>query len=100
LPVREYPVDFGVQSTESYNCQLTVPEGYKVEELPKSMSLLLENKGGQFQYQVTQVDNKVLLSLRILINKAFFLPSEYQSLKSFYNSIINKESEQIILKKI
>ncbi len=100
VPVREYPVDFGVPYSETYTLQLTIPEGYGVEELPKSRSLIMEGKGGQFNYVVTQVGNDIVLKLSISIDKALFVPSEYQILKDFYDLIITKEGEQIVLKKI
>ncbi|MCX6239946.1 MAG: DUF3857 domain-containing protein [Bacteroidia bacterium] len=98
-PTREYPVDFGVPYSEAYNMQLTIPEGYKVEELPKSKSLALPEGGGRFQYQVIQIDNKIVLNFRLSIDKPLFIPSEYPYLKEFFNLVINKEAEQIILKK-
>ena len=59
-----------------------------------------EDNGAKFVYQVVQAQNKIVVSLRISIDKTTFLPSEYQGLKEFYNAIVNKEAEQIILKKI
>jgi len=98
-PTREYPVDFGVAYSEAYNMQLTIPEGYKVEELPKSKLLALPEGGGKFQYSVSQVENKIVLNFRLSIDKALFIPAEYPNLKEFFNLVINKEAEQIILKK-
>ncbi len=98
-PAREYPVDFGQSFSEVYNLQLTIPEGYSVEELPKSASLAMAENGGKFQYQAAQVDNKIILNFRFSIDKTLFVPSEYQNLKEFYNLVIKKEAEQIILKK-
>ena len=99
-PMREYPVDFGELFNETYSLQLKIPEGYTVEELPKNISMAMEGKAGQFQYQITQVDNKILLNYRLSLDKVIFVPSEYQALKNFYNLVINKQAEQIILKKI
>jgi hypothetical protein len=79
--------------------QLTIPEGYSVEELPKGNSISLPEKGGRFQYQVSQVGNKIVVNFRLSIDKALFIPSEYPGLKEFYNLVINKQAEQIILKK-
>jgi len=45
-------------------------------------------------------DNKIVISTRFSMNKALFLPDEYKMLQEFYNMIIAKESEQIVLKKI
>jgi len=98
-PTRTYPVDFGLPFIQTYNLQLTIPEGYSVEELPKNVSLGLSEKGGEFLYKITQVSNKIVLNIRFSIDKAIFIPSEYLNLKEFYNLVINKQAEQIILKK-
>ncbi len=99
-PQREYPVEFGVPSYDIFTIQFKIPEGYKVDELPKNLSMTTEDNGAKFVYQVVQAQNKIVVSLRISIDKTTFLPSEYQGLKEFYNAIVNKEAEQIILKKI
>jgi hypothetical protein len=98
-PTRIYPVDFGVPFTEGYNMQLTIPEGYKAEGLPESKSFVMEGKGAQFLYQISQVENKIVLNLRFSIDKTQYIPSEYQALKTFYDLVVNKQAEQIILKK-
>ena len=98
-PARNYPVDFGVPFVEYYNLQLIIPDGYMVEELPQNKFLTLEDKGGQFQYGVSQVGDKILVNFNFTINKPIFLPSEYLMLRSFYDLVINKEAEQIVLKK-
>jgi len=97
---REYPVDFGVPYNESYKLNLTIPDGYQVEELPKSKSIVLDDKVGIFTYQIAQMDKRVVLNMRFSILKSLFLPSEYPNLKSFFDLIVAKEAEQIVLKKI
>jgi hypothetical protein len=97
---REYPVDFGVPYNETYKLNLVIPDGYQVEELPKSKSIVLDDKVGIFTYQIAQMDKRVVLNMRLSILKSLFLPSEYSNLKSFFDLIVAKEAEQIVLKKI
>lgn len=99
-PTREYPVDYGVPFTESYQLNLTIPDGYSIEELPQSKSFALEGKGGSFIYKVVQAGNIISLSMRFNIDKTLFLPTEYKILKDFYDIVVAKQSEQIVLKKI
>lgn len=99
-PTREYPVDYGVSSSEIYQLNLIIPDGYKVEELPQSRSFALGGKGGSFIYKIVQTDNIVSFSMRLNIDKTLLLPDEYINLQEFYNIIVAKESEQIVLKKI
>jgi len=98
-PERKFPVDFGVPFIKLYNFQLTIPEGYTIEELPQSKTFALPDKGGSFVYQATKLGDRISLSLRFAIDKPVFLPSEYAVLKTFYDMVINKQSEQIVLKK-
>jgi hypothetical protein len=98
-PTREYPVDYGMAFSQIYNMQLTIPDGYSVEELPKNTTLTLSEKGGKFQYLVSQLDNKIIVNFRLSIDKSVFIPAEYSNLMEFYNLVINKQAEQIILKK-
>lgn len=99
-PTRTYPVDFGTASTDLYQINLTIPEGYKVEELPQSKAFSLLGKSGSYIYQIRQVDSTITLSTKLTLDKTLFLPSEYEMLREFYNIIVAKESEQIVFKKI
>jgi hypothetical protein len=100
LPTRVFPIDYGGVSSDIYQLNLIVPEGYKVEELPQSKTFALEGKSGSYNYQVKQTDNTISFSTRLTIDKTLFLPSEYKMLQEFFNIIVSKESEQIVLKKI
>jgi hypothetical protein len=99
-PTREYPADYGVPSSEIYQLNFIVPEGYKVEELPQSKAFALGGKGGSFIYKVVQNENTISFSMRLNIDKTLFVPDEYKNLQEFYNIVVAKEAEQIVLKKI
>ena len=99
-PTRVYPVDFGYGSISSYIFSFKVPEGYQVEELPKKMSIALGEKDGAYTYQAANVNGVITINTRFRIDKTLFLPSEYEDLRKFYDMIVAKEAEQIILKKI
>ncbi len=98
-PTRTYPIDFGVPFTESYKLLLEIPAGYKVEELPKSKSMILGEKDGKFIYTVGQMENRIIINLRLSIEKPLFLPNEYQNLKEFLDRVVATENTQIVLKK-
>jgi len=52
---------------------------------------------GVFKFQVTQVGNKIKTMSVVQINKAIITPEYYQELKEFYNQMIKKQTEKIIL---
>lgn len=99
-PTRTYPIDFGVASLDNYTINFSIPEGYKVEELPKSKNMILGENDGKFTYTVGQVDNRIMVKIRFSIDKTIFLPEEYPTLKEFFDKVVANEAEQIVLKKI
>ena len=96
---RKYPVEMPGQQDESYNLHMEIPEGYAVDELPKSAKVSLNNDDGFFEYLISKDDKEINLRSRIKLNKANFLPEDYASLRSFFDFIVKKHAEQIIFKK-
>lgn len=100
LNERLYPVDFATPIDDTYMCKLAIPEGYVVEEAPKSIAVNLPDNGGRFMYMVQQEGNTIQVMSKVNINKPIFYAQEYAYLKEFFNQIIAKHAEQIVLKKI
>jgi hypothetical protein len=99
LETRKYPVDFGVPADKTLILNLTIPEGYSVVASPKSQVLKLTDNAAFFMYEVKTTDKSVKVTTRLGINRVLFLPDEYRALKEFYNQIIKKQSEPVVLKK-
>lgn len=99
LEKRRYPVDFGYTFKKNYYLKFTLPKGYKVESLPESKSFALPSKGGGYFYSIKQQDGYLMIISRFAINKPVFNPSEYTHLKEFFAKIVDKQAEQIVLKK-
>ena len=98
-PDRTFPVDFGVLNSENYIASINLPEGYVVEELPKAAAYSLPNGGGRFLYDIQQRGNMLQLSMRQTLSKTQYSPEEYANIREFYNKIVAKQSEVIVLKK-
>lgn len=99
LETRKYPVDFGVLSEKTMILDLALPAGYSVVSSPKPQILKLKDNSAFFMYQVTVMDNKVKIMTKFGINKAMYLPEDYDNLREFYNQVIKKQSEPVILKR-
>jgi len=99
LEKREYPVDFGSPMEKLYICKITIPDGYVIDELPKSIMLKLPDNSAKYIYSLTQVGNTVSLTSNLQINNSLFSQDEYPHLREFYNQLVAKQAEQIVLKK-
>lgn len=97
---RFYPVEMPYTTNETYVMSMEVPEGYKIDELPKSVRVKFNDDEGKFEYIVGQNNGAIQLRCTILLTKAVFMPEEYESLRNFFAYIVKKQSEQIVFKKI
>jgi hypothetical protein len=96
---RKFPVEMNSVSDEVYSFNMEVPEGYVVDELPKPAMARFNEKEGEFQYLIQQQEDHIQLRCRIKLNKANFDPEDYATLREFFDLIVKKQAEQIVLKK-
>ncbi|MEW7290903.1 transglutaminase [Aquimarina sp. 2304DJ70-9] len=97
---REYPVDFGYGYSRSVILNITTPEGYEIVEAPKSSAFKLPENMGNFAYRSSIKGNSIQISVTETLNTPFIPANYYPVLKQFYSQIIQKEGEQVVLKKI
>ncbi|QBN18702.1 DUF3857 domain-containing protein [Flavobacterium nackdongense] len=98
--VREYPVDFGYPSQGKYNILIDLPEGYVVESMPAPMNIATGEDIGGFKFMISNTDSKIQLAITSTINSAIVPADFYPVLKAYFQQMIDKENEKIILKKI
>jgi Domain of Unknown Function with PDB structure (DUF3857) len=99
-PDRKFPVDFGALIEETFVATYTIPEGYVVEEIPKGAKVSLPDDGGRFTYFIgVNEEGKISISSKIFLKKATYFAEEYEALRAFYDQIVQKHAEQIVLKK-
>ncbi len=96
---RVFPVQFNYPMNYVQIIDIVVPEGYAVDELPKAERMVFNENEISFTYRIVHADNKVKLHYQYQLKKLQFLPEEYESLRDFFAKIIQKNSEQIVLKK-
>lgn len=99
LDTREYPVDYGSAFERIYTCRIAMPDGYLVDELPKSKVLALPANAGKFTYSVIQSGSFLSIVCNFQINQGLFSQLDYPNLREFYNQVVAKQAEQVVLKK-
>jgi hypothetical protein len=99
LETRKFPVDFAAPTDETFLLTLTLPAGYEVEELPKPAIITLPEGAAKFTYNISVNGNVIQVISKLNIKKTAFGAEEYAHLKEFYNYIVTKHAEQVVLKK-
>jgi hypothetical protein len=98
---RSYPVEMPYTMDETYVATIYVPTGYEVEEMPQQIRVKLnEQNEGMFEYAIEKHNNIISLRSRVKLERTFYSPDEYEILREFFNLIVKKQGEQIVLKKI
>ncbi|HSU28913.1 MAG TPA: DUF3857 domain-containing protein [Chitinophagaceae bacterium] len=98
--IRVYPVEMSHLINDTYTLQMEVPKGYVVDELPKPLRLKMNEQGDAvFEYLISQSGEYISLHAKLAFKKSNFSPEEYETLREFFNMIVDKENEQIVFKK-
>ncbi|MBK9983694.1 MAG: DUF3857 and transglutaminase domain-containing protein [Saprospiraceae bacterium] len=99
LEERTYPIEMNYPEEVTMILNLTLPEGYTVESIPKPIKFVTENNGIQASYNSSQTPGKLNVTMKYTLKQLAFDPTEYTALKNFYNERHQKFNEQIVLTK-
>lgn len=96
---RELPIYYGYPKQLKFNGTIEIPEGYAIESIPTSITVATSDKSCVFSLKNSVSEDKVQMVITIDINSALFSADYYPELKEFYQKMIDKLNEKIILKK-
>ena len=100
LDERKFPIDFGFPFSNNYSITLAIPDGYAIESMPEPIYVKIPDELGEFKYFTKALGNKIQLRVSYKINRAMIKSQSYLILKEFFNQMITKENEQVVLTKI
>ena len=96
---RMFPVDLGSPISQNYSFRVRIPDGYTLSEKPSDVSFALGNGGGKFAYNCVVNGRDIEINQNFTVTQTFFQLSEYPQLREFYEKMLRKDAEMIILKK-
>jgi len=96
---REYPIQFNYLLNYVQIADITVPDGYVIDEVPKSEKIVFNDNDIALTYRITKTDKLIRVYYQYQLKKLLFLPQEYDNVKEFFSKLILKNSEMIVLKK-
>ncbi len=96
---RKYPIDFVHKIENIYSVTISIPENFEVVSYPIAVNIGLPEKAAYFLYQVSVLGNSIQFNFKMGINKTVFTEEEYGDIREFYNQILAKHAEPVILKR-
>ncbi|MCB0444895.1 MAG: DUF3857 domain-containing protein [Gelidibacter sp.] len=100
LDKRNYPIDFVYPINDKYMINVMLPEGYVVESMPESVKFEFNGNEGQFSFIGKQNGSYLQFTVSLDLNTPLILPGSYEQFKKFYQLIVEKETEKVVLKKL
>jgi len=95
---RTYPVDMVYKKSRTFSAVIHVPEGYKLFSAPDKM--YVNNDDVKIQYQVENPDNKTIRITGVYeFKKDVYGAFSFFDLKGYFNNIIDKFNEKVVLVK-
>ncbi len=96
---RDLPVEFMYNTMSRHTIQLTLPEGYVVEELPSSFTLVMPNEDMNARLRVRQSGNTLVINYNFSRKTLLYDTDNYSYLRDFWATAEQKLGEMIVLKK-
>ncbi|WP_405206975.1 DUF3857 domain-containing protein [Aquimarina sp. LLG6339-5] len=96
LNERTYPVDFGYKDYYSHIVFLDIPENYDFLDIPKNRSYKLPGNVGKLNIIFQHHGKKLTINHTITFSSSYYPTEYYDSLKEFFNLIVDIENNTII----
>lgn len=91
-------IDFDYPWEQTITVKIVVPDNMTIVSVPKAARLTLPENSGQITYNAAMSGNTISMTFKWGINRSRFNVNEYGYLKEFFNQLIAKQSEPIVLK--
>jgi len=92
-------IDFGYLTNDALNGIYKIPAGYKVDAMPKSVSMAMPDNSIVFKRLVAEQDGSILVRYSLSFKKSLFFKENYADFHDFYKKMNEMINEQIVLKK-
>lgn len=90
---------FGTNQSFSLVANITIPEDYRFETLPKNMRMIMPDTSISITRRMVAENNQLSVRVSLEFSKPFFAVQEYPDFKEFYKQLFAILSEQIAIKK-
>ncbi len=94
---RQYPVDMIYPTKRTYNSSISIPEGYVIDFLPEDFKI--SNDLFELNYSIKPYSDKIQVIFDYYFKKPIYQSDDYTKIKYYFDEIVKKGNEKIVLKK-
>ena len=92
-------VFFGSNQNYQIVANITIPETYEFEALPKSMRMIMPDTSISITRRINSEKNILAVRISLEFKKPFYTPEEYPDFKEFYKQLFALLNEQYAIRK-
>ena len=92
-------IDFGYPASFTISGNYKEPTGYKIDAMPKSVSMAMADNSITFKRIVAEQDGAVVVRYSLFYKKAIYFKEDYPELHNFFKKMSEMMNEQIVMKK-
>ncbi|WP_276482945.1 DUF3857 domain-containing protein [Paraflavitalea pollutisoli] len=92
-------VFFGTNQNYQIVANVTIPESYEFETLPKSVRMIMPDTSISITRRVNAEKNVMAVRISLEFSKPFYTPEEYPDFKEFYKQLYALLNEQYAIRK-
>lgn len=100
---RHFPVEMEYVESKNYIVNLSMPEGYAIDDYPKPKIYKYDEAGKLTFKNLLAFDassNTFNINSQFQTSATYFSPNEYDQLRNFYGKIVDEQNQKIVLKKL
>ncbi|WP_319589489.1 DUF3857 domain-containing protein [uncultured Draconibacterium sp.] len=97
-PSRSYPIDMTYPTKRILTSTIIIPEGYELDHKPEDYKI--NNNLFGLDYSVEQKENRIKVVLMTDFKESVYEADDYAKIKFYFNEIVKRGNEKIVLKKI
>jgi hypothetical protein len=99
---RASDINFGFRRTIVSQFSITVPKGYKPDQLPKGINVINPERTISFirQLQYSENSSMIIGRIRIDFNQTLFYKEDYEIIRQFFKQMVDLLNEPVVLKKV
>ncbi len=95
---RVYPIDMIYPTRRIFKSTIIIPDGYSVSALPEAQ--MINDNNFEMNYKAIKTGNTVTIDFDYYFKKSVYPSSDYALIKFYFNNVIKKGFEKIVLSKI
>lgn len=96
---REFPIFFIGKTRLQKVFKIKIPPGYEVFDTPDELNMIMTDSQATFRYSLKEINDELIVNYNLAIKAPVILPGDYPNLKAFFEKVIAKQREKIVMKR-